>query len=58
MGGQGEIDTPSHNVRDHVIDKSCGRMQVSGVHETAVGGRVVFCVVVAKVGVTRFPVDK
>ena len=32
-------------------------MQVSGLHETMIVGRVVF-LVVAKVGATRFPLDK
>ena len=45
-------------MRDHVIGKGCCGMQVSGVHETMMGGRVVFCVIVAKVGATWFPVDK
>ena len=43
---------------DHVIGKSCGGMQVSGAHEMIMVGKVVFCVVVSKVGATRFPVDK
>ena len=33
-------------------------MQVSGSHETVMGGRVAFCVVFAKVGATQFPVGK
>ena len=45
-------------MRDHGIGKSCGGMQLSGVHEKMLGGRVVFCVLVAKVGATQFPVDK
>ena len=45
-------------MRYHVIGKSCGGMQVSGAYETMMGRRLVFCVVVAKVGATRFPVDK
>ena len=43
---------------DHVIGKSCGGMQVSGAHEMIMVGKVLFCVVVSKVGATRFPVDK
>ena len=46
------LDTPLQNVRDRVIGKSCGGMQISGAHETMMDGRVVFCVVVAKVGAT------
>ena len=45
-------------MRDHVIVKNCGGMQVSRAHETMMGGWVMFCVVVAKVGATWFPVDK
>ena len=33
-------------------------MQVNGSHETIMGRQVVFCVLVDKVGATRFPVDK
>ena len=41
-----------------MIGKSCVGIQVIVAHETMMGGRVVFCVVVAKVGATRFPVYK
>ena len=41
-----------------MIVKSCGGMQVSGAHEMIMGVWVVFFVVVAKVGATRFPVEK
>ena len=57
-GGHSGLDTPSQNVRDHVIGKSCGEMQVSGANGTLMGGWVVFCVLVAKVGANRFPVKK
>ena len=56
--GHSGLDTPSQNLRDHVIGKSCGGMKVSGEHETMMGRRVVFCVLVAKVSATRFPVEK
>ena len=56
--GHSGLDTPSQNLRDHVIGKSCGGMQVIGAHKTMMGRLVVFCVVVAKVGATQFPVDK
>ena len=52
------LDTTLQNVRDHVIGKSCGGIQVSGLHETMMGERVVFCVIVSKVDATRFSVDK
>ena len=57
-GRHSGLDTPSQNMRDHVIGKSCGGMQVSGAYETIMGIRMVFCVVVAKVCATQFPVDK
>ena len=52
------LETTLQNVRDHVIGKSCGEMQVSGANGNLMGGRVVFCVLVAKVGANRFPVKK
>ena len=58
LGRYSGLDTPSQDMRYHVIGKSCGGMQVSGAHQTMMGGRVVFCVVVAKFDATRFPVDK
>ena len=40
------------------IGKSCGGMQVSGAHETLMDRMLMFSAVVAKVGSTRFPLDK
>ena len=50
LAGHSVLDTPSQNVKDNIIGTSCGGIQVSGAHETMMGGRVVFCVVIAKVG--------
>ena len=52
------INTPSQKESNHSIGELFSQMQVCIPHEAAMSSRVMFCVIVSKIGCAWLPVDE
>ena len=54
----GGVNTPLQKESNHSIGELFGRMQVCRPHEAVMSSRVMFCVIVGKIGYAWLPVDE